>query len=92
MHGQALTFTNLLFGHTIEAMYSNPEYGGNANLVGWKDIKFPGDVQPRGYTPAEVEAAQWDLVVVTDIIDRVRHGWEQLIAKLGGKGGLGAGR
>jgi hypothetical protein len=47
-------FTTLLFGHTIEAMYSAPEYGGNAGLVGWKDIKFPGDVQPRGYTPAEV--------------------------------------
>ena len=90
VYGQAVNFTNLLFGHTIEAMYSNPEYGGNANLVGWKDIKFPGDSQPRGYTPAEVEAAQWDLVVVTDIINRLRHGWQQLIAKLGGKGGVGA--
>ncbi len=47
-------FTTLLFGHAIEAMYSAPEYGGNADLVGWKDIDFPGDVQPRGYTPAEV--------------------------------------
>ena len=91
-HGQATAFTNILFGHTIEAMYSNPEYGGNANLVGWKDIKFPGDSQPRGYTPAEVEAAQWDVVIVTDILNRLRHGWEQLIAKLGGKGGVGAGR
>jgi hypothetical protein len=91
VHGQAASFTSLLFGHTIEAMYSNPEYGGNANLVGWKDIKYPGDSQPRGYTPAEVESAQRDLVVVTDIISRVRQGWEQLIAKLGGKGGVGAG-
>jgi hypothetical protein len=47
-------FTTLLFGHAIEAMYSPPEYGGNAGLVGWTDIKFPGDVQPRGYTPSEV--------------------------------------
>jgi hypothetical protein len=47
-------FTTLLFGHTIEAMYSPPEYGGNAGLVGWKDIDFPGDVQPRGFTAAEV--------------------------------------
>ena len=90
VQGQATTFTNVLFGHTIEAMYSVPEYGGNANLVGWKDIKYPGDSQPRGYTPAQVEAAQWDVVVVTDIINRVRRGWEQLIAKLGGKGGVGA--
>lgn len=47
-------FTSLLFGHAIEGMYSCPEYGGNAGLVGWKDIDFPGDSQPRGYTAAEV--------------------------------------
>jgi Gluconate 2-dehydrogenase subunit 3 len=47
-------FVSLLFGHAIEGMYSCPEYGGNAGLVGWKDIDFPGDVQPRGYTPDEV--------------------------------------
>jgi hypothetical protein len=47
-------FVTLLFGHAIEGMYSCPEYGGNAGLVGWKDIDFPGDVQPRGYTAAEV--------------------------------------
>ena len=91
VYGQALTFTNLLFGHTIEAMYSNPEYGGNANLVGWQDIKYPGDSQPRGYTPSEVEAAQWDVVVVTNTIDRLRQNWGQLVAKLGGRGGVGAG-
>jgi hypothetical protein len=92
VQGQATAFTNTLFGHTIEAMYSNPEYGGNANLVGWKDIKYPGDSQPRGYTAAEVEAAQWDLIVVSDIINRLRHGgWEHVISKLGGKGGVSAG-
>jgi hypothetical protein len=53
-------FTDVLFGHTIEAMYGNPEYGGNQNEVGWKDISFPGDSQPRGYTKHEVEAAEPD--------------------------------
>ena len=91
-HGPATTFANILFGHTIEAMYSVPEYGGNANLVGWRDIKYPGDSQPRGYTAAEVEAAQWDVVVVSDIINRLRRGgWQQVISKLGGKGGVSAG-
>jgi len=47
-------FRDLLFTHAIEGMYSIPEYGGNQNLVGWKEIKFKGDTQPRGYTPAEV--------------------------------------
>ena len=90
-HDPAAHFAGILFGHTIEAMYSVPEYGGNANLAGWTDIKYPGDSQPRGYTAAEVEAAQWDVVVVSDIINRLRHGWEQLIAKLGGTGGVSAG-
>jgi hypothetical protein len=48
-------FTSLLFEHTIEGLYAAPEYGGNRGLVGWQDIGFPGDVQPRGYTAAEVE-------------------------------------
>jgi hypothetical protein len=49
------TFTALLFEHTIEGLYAAPEYGGNRGLVGWKDIGFPGDIQPRGYTSDEVE-------------------------------------
>ena len=47
-------FTPLLFEHTIEGLYAAPEYGGNRNLAGWKDISFPGDIQPRGYTADEV--------------------------------------
>jgi hypothetical protein len=50
----ASTFTSLLFEHTIEGLYSAPEYGGNQGLAGWKDIGFPGDIQPRGYTADEV--------------------------------------
>jgi gluconate 2-dehydrogenase gamma chain len=48
-------FLSLLFEHTIEGMYSVPEYGGNRGLAGWKDIGYPGDSQPRGYTGDEVE-------------------------------------
>ena len=47
-------FTSLLFEHAIEGMYAVPEYGGNQGLVGWQDIKFPGDSQPRGYSPEQV--------------------------------------
>lgn len=47
-------FTDLLFQHAAEGCYSVPEYGGNAHLVGWKEIKFPGDVQPRGFTAEQV--------------------------------------
>jgi hypothetical protein len=48
-------FRSLLFEHTIEGLYASPEYGGNRDLAGWKEIGFPGDVQPDGYTGDEVE-------------------------------------
>jgi hypothetical protein len=50
-------FMSLLMQHTIEGMYSNPEYGANAGLVGWEDISFPGDSQPRGYTASQVSTS-----------------------------------
>jgi Gluconate 2-dehydrogenase subunit 3 len=66
-------FRSLLFEHTIEGLYASPEYGGNRGLVGWKDIGFPGDAQPRGYTGAEVERSDGrdpvgDDAVVADVL------------------------
>jgi hypothetical protein len=66
------TFTSLLFEHTIEGMYGNPEYGGNRGLAGWKDISFPGDAQPRGYSAAAVERSDGrDPVADTPIVAEV---------------------
>jgi hypothetical protein len=57
---------DLIFGHTIEGMYSVPEYGGNRNGVGWKGVYWPGDSQRRGYTASEVENSDGlDVVVLT---------------------------
>jgi hypothetical protein len=50
-------FATLLFTHAIEGMYSAPEYGGNVDLVGWREIDFPGDRLPDGYTATEVSAS-----------------------------------
>jgi hypothetical protein len=47
-------FLSLLFEHTIEGMYANPEYGGNRGLAGWKEIGYSGDIQPLGYASDEV--------------------------------------
>jgi hypothetical protein len=63
------SFTALLFEHTIEGLYAAPEYGGNRGLAGWKDIAFPGDIQPRGYTPEEVSRSDGpDPVEATGIV------------------------
>jgi hypothetical protein len=47
-------FTTVLYEHCCEGMYGAPEYGGNRDTMGWQAIGFLGDVQPRGYTDAEV--------------------------------------
>jgi hypothetical protein len=47
-------FKQLVYEHACEGAYGAPEYGGNRDLAGWRAIGFPGDVQPRGYTDAEV--------------------------------------
>ena len=67
------SFMSLLFEHTIEGLYAAPEYGGNRGLAGWSEIGFPGDIQPRGYTSAEVERSDGpdhlaDAGIVADVL------------------------
>jgi hypothetical protein len=40
-----------------EGLYGAPEYGGNTGLAAWRYLNYEGDVQPRGYTDAEVSGA-----------------------------------
>ncbi len=47
-------FAELLFHHCCEGLYGAPEYGGNRGGAAWTAIDFAGDVQPRGWTDAEV--------------------------------------
>jgi hypothetical protein len=47
-------FTAMVFVHACEGTYGAPEYGGNRDQCGWEAIDFAGDVQPRGWTDAEV--------------------------------------
>lgn len=51
---EAVDFRRVLFVHAVEGMYCAPEYGGNHDLAGWREIGSAGDVAPRGFTPAEV--------------------------------------
>ena len=68
----ASSFVALLFEHTIEGLYAAPEYGGNRGLSGWKEIGFPGDIQPRGYTADEVSRSDGhDPVEATGIVAEV---------------------
>ncbi len=45
-------FFNLLRRNTIEGMFSDPQHGGNVDMVGWQLIGFPG---PRMTNFAQVD-------------------------------------
>ncbi|HWQ22704.1 MAG TPA: gluconate 2-dehydrogenase subunit 3 family protein [Gaiellaceae bacterium] len=54
-------FRRLLFEHAIEGMYAIPEYGGNRELAGWREIGYAGDVAPRGWPDEAMTAAVEDV-------------------------------
>ena len=43
-------FHDLIIDLVQQACFCPPEYGGNANLAGWKLAHFEGDPQPLGYS------------------------------------------
>lgn len=62
------TFFNLIRGHAVEGMFGDPFHGGNANLVGWDLIGYPGIKiasvtlrdQAIGTTPPRTGKSAWD--------------------------------
>ncbi|GAB4071869.1 gluconate 2-dehydrogenase subunit 3 family protein [Barrientosiimonas marina] len=51
-----ITFFNLLRQMTLEGAYSDPVYGGNRNMMGWKMKEYPG---PRMNYADEVESEEF---------------------------------
>ncbi|MGE5378691.1 MAG: gluconate 2-dehydrogenase subunit 3 family protein [Bacteroidota bacterium] len=45
-------FFKMLQDDTIQGMYSDPAYGGNKDMVGWKQIGYPG--AQRAYTETDM--------------------------------------
>jgi gluconate 2-dehydrogenase gamma chain len=72
------TFFQLLRSHTIEGMFSDPMHGGNAGLIGWQLIGFPGPQMSyrdeidkhfgMPYRPKPVSLQQ--------VVGHPVHGWE----------------
>ena len=64
------TFFDMLRTHTIQGMFCDPHYGGNANFVGWDLIGYPGvrtvvtpDLQRMGlpFAPNHRSAYDYDM-------------------------------
>jgi gluconate 2-dehydrogenase gamma chain len=72
-------FFMLLRRHTIEGMFCDPMHGGNAGLVGWKMIGFPGpymswyaDIDQHPGTEFRPEPKS-----LNDVLGRVIVPWEE---------------
>ena len=63
-----------LRAHTIEGMFCDPLHGGNANLVGWKMINFPGPVM--SYRLESELTAKRTPKSLEQITGRKIKGWE----------------
>jgi hypothetical protein len=60
-------FVGAALSDVLDATYGPPEYGGNRGLVGWTVNNWPGDTQPRGFTPEQVSNA--DSQSTTAVLD-----------------------
>jgi gluconate 2-dehydrogenase gamma chain len=63
----AAAFFNMVYQHTLEGMFSDPYYGGNANYAGWDLIGYPGvrmavtpEDQRMSVAPAAVRRSAYD--------------------------------
>jgi gluconate 2-dehydrogenase gamma chain len=67
----AAAFFNLVRAHTIQGMFCDPYYGGNANFVGWDLIGFPGlrmavgEDEQRMQAPKPVRKSAYDDAMFT---------------------------
>lgn len=71
-------FFRILRQHTIEGMFSDPLHGGNAGLIGWQLIGYPGPLMSHrdeiDKTPSELSERK--PVSLSQIVGRSVTGWE----------------
>ncbi|HEY6331453.1 MAG TPA: gluconate 2-dehydrogenase subunit 3 family protein, partial [Blastocatellia bacterium] len=72
-------FFRMLRTHTLEGMFSDPMHGGNAGLIGWQLIGYPGPVMTyRDEIDKHYgEAFRRSPVSLEDVIGRKVKGWEE---------------
>lgn len=75
--GFTAAFFDLLRNHTLQGMFCDPYYGGNANFVGWDLLGYPGvrtavspDQQRMGIEPAPNHKSAYDYEMFTKAIAR----------------------
>jgi gluconate 2-dehydrogenase gamma chain len=71
-------FFRLLRQHTIEGMFSDPMHGGNAGLIGWQLIGYPGPLMSYRDEIDKAHGQPWRRAPVSlaQVVGRPVAGWE----------------
>ena len=72
-------FFQMLRRHTIEGMFCDPLHGGNAGMIGWQLIGYPGPLMSYRDQIGKQDGTRWQRkpVSLSDIIGRPVIGWEE---------------
>jgi len=73
-------FFQMLRAHTVEGMFCDPMHGGNANLIGWQMIGFPGPLmsyRKQIGTYNKGEAWRVKPKSLEQVLGRPVKGWEE---------------
>jgi gluconate 2-dehydrogenase gamma chain len=76
---ETTTFFRLLRQHTIEGMFSDPMHGGNAGLIGWQLIGYPGPLMSYRDEIDKSQGLPWRRkpVSLAQVVGRPVTGWEE---------------
>jgi gluconate 2-dehydrogenase gamma chain len=72
-------FFKMLRQHTIEGMFSDPMHGGNAGLIGWQLIGYPGPLMNYRDEIDKAHGQPWRRkpVSLSQVVGRPVAGWEE---------------
>jgi len=70
-------FFQLLRRHTLEGMFCDPHHGGNANMIGWQLIGYPGPrMSYRDEIGTNPSPRKRKPVSLSEMLGRPIEGWE----------------
>jgi gluconate 2-dehydrogenase gamma chain len=72
-------FFRLLRQHTMEGMFSDPMHGGNAGLIGWQLIGYPGPLMSYRDEIDKTHGQPWvrKPVSLAQVVGHPVQGWEE---------------
>lgn len=72
-------FFEMLRTHTIEGMFCDPLHGGNAGLIGWQLVGYPGPLMSYREEIDKNHGKPWRRkpVSLAQVVDRPVKGWEE---------------